>query len=88
MPLLKKAQAQLAQRLVLAGAPGETASIIAGACYDQRRLSPRFYGAPKVSESDARALVDQWLAEHPPKTPAEYVEASHDSVQALIASIF
>ncbi len=88
MPLLKKAQAQLAQRLVLAGVPGETASIVAAACYDQRRLNPRFYGPPKVSESDARVLVDQWLAQHPPKPPADYVEASHDSAQALIDSIF
>lgn len=66
--------------------PGETASIIGAACYDQKHLSPRFFGAPKVSENEAQRLVEDWLANHQPGP--EYTEADPAAVNQLVESIF
>lgn len=85
MPRLKRQQAALLQRLVLVGMPGETASIIGAACYDQNHLSPRFFG-PKVSENEAQRLVEDWLANHQPGP--EYTEADRAAVNQLVESIF
>lgn len=76
----------LASQLVLAGCPGEIASIVSAACYDQRRLSSRFYGPPRVTESQARESVEAWLRDHP--TVGEYAPASEDALDELIKSIF
>ena len=85
-PRVKKSQMEIAKRLVLAGVPGETSSIVAAACYDQRRLSSRFYGRPRLSEADARKAVERWLAEH--QAPDEYTPAPPDAVDRLVKSIF
>lgn len=66
--------------------PGETASIIGAACYDQKRLSPRFFGAPKVSETEAQRLVEAWLANQ--QDGSEYTEADPVAVNQLVESIF
>ena len=86
MPRLKKAQVQLLERLVKAGVQSPASAIIGAACYDQKRLSPTFYGVPKVGEVEARRLVDQWLGENPPRTG--YPAATEESVSELIALVF
>lgn len=86
MPILKRPQAGLLQRLVLAGLPGETASIVAAACYDQKHLSPGFFGVPQISEEVARMLVESWLADHQPGP--QYEPADQAAVNELTESIF
>jgi hypothetical protein len=86
MPMLKKRQVELLQRLITSGVPGETASIVGAACYDQKRLSSRFYGAPRLSEAEARVQVERWLQQHP--TGPNYTSATDENVKELITSIF
>jgi len=82
-----KRQAELLFRLVDAGVREPEAPIIGAVCFDQKRLSHRFFGPPLLSESVSLATVESWLAEHE-KPDSGYGRVSDGEITRLIALLF
>lgn len=97
MPRLKRKQAELAMKLVVAGLPGQVASVVGAACYDQRNLNPRL-GSPVQGERASLDSVRVWFqrttgqgldAIQPrPGAIPDVTSATADEVNLLLDEIF